>query len=109
MLKQNMQETNSNKVKPYIAKRVFWDVNFETIDYEKDRFFVIERVMNYGLWDDFIELVHFYGKTIIKEEIVKSSYLKKDVLNFLCFYLHLKPAQFKCYKRRQLTEAHWNY
>ncbi len=97
------------KSKPNISKRVFWDVDFDALDYAKDRFFIIERVMNYGLWNDFIEIVHFYGKETIKKEIIQSAYLKKDVLNFLCFYLHLKPNQFKCYKQRQLTEIHWNY
>ena len=99
----------SSTTKPDISKRVFWDIDFESLDYIKDRFYIIEKVMNYGLWNDFIELVKFYGKDTIKKEIVQSSYLKKDVLNFLCLYLDLKPSQFKCYKHRQSTETHWNY
>ena len=94
---------------PKLSKRVFWDIDFNSLDYEKDRFYIIERVMNYGLWDDFLEVAKFYGRETLRVEIVKSAYLKKDVLNFLCLYLKLKPSEFKCYKQRQSMETHWNY
>jgi hypothetical protein len=94
---------------PNLSKQVFWDIDFKSLNYEKDRFYIVEKVMNYGLWNDFIELVKFYGKDVIRTEITRSSYLKKDVLSFLCLYLNLKPSQFKCYKRRQSNEKHWTY
>ena len=109
MIEKNIEIAKPIIAKPHVSKRVFWDIDFDSLDYQKDRFYIIERVMNYGLWNNFVEIVQFYGKNIIREEIVQSAYLKKDVLNFLCFYLYLKPSQFKCYKRRQLTEPHWNY
>ena len=93
----------------FFTKRLFWEVDINSLNVQKDQFFIIERVMNYGLWLDFVELIQFYGKETVRQEIVKSSYLKKDVLNFLCLYLNLKPSQFKCYRRRQLTEPHWDY
>jgi hypothetical protein len=95
--------------KPNISKRVFWDVDFDSLDYDKDRLFIIDKVMNYGLWDDFVAVIQYYGKEVVKKEIVKSSYLKKDVLNFLCFYLGLKPTDFECYTRRQSQEQHWAF
>jgi hypothetical protein len=98
-----------NLIKPNISKRVFWDIDFDTLDYDKDRFFIIDKVMNYGMWDDFLAVMRHYGKEVVKKEIVKSPYLKKDVLNFLCFYLDLKPEDFECYTRRQLQEPHWAY
>jgi hypothetical protein len=94
---------------PTISKRVFWDVDYASLDYEKDRRFIIDKVMNYGLWDDFVAVMRYYGKAVVKAEIVKSPYLKKDVLNFLCLYLGLKPSDFECYTRRQSQEPHWAY
>ncbi len=104
-----VHKTRLMEVKPNISKRVFWDVDFDSLDYEKDKLFIIDKVMNYGLWDDFLAVLRYYGKEIIKKEIVKSPYLKKDILNFLCFYLDLKPQQFRCYNRRRLQEPHWNF
>ena len=104
-----MEETMQTQRKPNIKKRVFWDVNYNDIDFEKDKFYIIEKVMNYGVWSDFLEIIKFYGRDIIKEEIIKSSYLKKDVLNFVCFYFDLKPNQFKCYIKRQSNNELWNF
>ncbi len=95
--------------KPNISALPFWDVKYEELDYENDRFFIIEKVLNYGLWNDFIELLRFYGKDTIKQEIVKSAYLKKDVLNFVCTFFDLQPNQFTCYNRRQLSQALWDF
>ena len=96
-------------MKPNLSKVSFWDVDFDALDYEKDKFFIIDKVMNFGLWKDFLEILKFYGKDTIREEIVKSPYLKKDVLNFACSYLNLNPDQFTCYKRRQLNRELWPF
>ncbi|NJL74978.1 MAG: hypothetical protein HC892_08055 [Saprospiraceae bacterium] len=94
---------------PNISKRVFWDVDYDSLDWQQDRQFIIDKVMNYGLWDDFVAVMRFYGKPIVKQEILKSAYFKKEVLHFLCFYFDLEPTDFKCYTQRQLQEQHWNY
>lgn len=95
--------------RPDISKRIFWDINFETLDFTKDRLYIIEKVMNYGLWSNFLAMMRFYGKETVRKEVVKSSFLKKDVLNFLCFYLELTPTAFECYTKRQLLEQHGDY
>jgi len=94
---------------PSISPRVFWDTDVSTLDYDKDKLYIMDKVLNYGVWDDFVAMMKYYGKEAVKREVVRLPYLKKDVLNFLCFYLGLKPAQFKCYTHRQLQEPHWNF
>ena len=69
----------------------------------------MEKVANYGTWKDFIALVRFYGIKHFKQEIVKSAYLKKDVLNFLCVVFDLEPKDFTCYTRRQSQNPPWIY
>ncbi|MDP3180604.1 MAG: hypothetical protein Q8M67_02195 [Bacteroidota bacterium] len=41
-----------SKSKPIFAKRIFWDVNFEQIDYDAKANFVIERVFERGDVED---------------------------------------------------------
>ena len=36
------------KPKPIFEKRIFWDINFENIDYDAKANFVIERVFDRG-------------------------------------------------------------
>ena len=49
----------------FFTKRLFWDVDVNSLNVQKDQFFIIERVMNYGLWQDFVELIQFYGKETV--------------------------------------------
>ena len=41
-----------SKLKPIFEKRIFWDVNFEQIDYDTKANFVIERVFSRGDVED---------------------------------------------------------
>ena len=95
--------------RPDISPTAFWDVDFTKIDFEQRGLFVMEKVMNYGTWQDFINLVKFYGKDRFKQDIVKSAYLKRDVLNFLCVVFDLQPEDFTCYTSRQSQTLPWTY
>jgi hypothetical protein len=95
--------------KPPISRKAFWDVNFETLDFERSSLFVMQKVFNYGTWDDQIKLLRFYGKERIKKEITGASYLRQPVLSFLCTILHLTKNDFKCYTAMQLNPLPWPY
>jgi hypothetical protein len=97
------------KMQNNISKLPFWDVNFEAIDFEKDKTFVIAKVMNYGGLSDFKAAIAFYGKKTIKTEIVKATDISKETVSFMCFYFGLKKEDFVCYNRRQLMPQLWNY
>lgn len=97
------------KRKHNISKLPFWDVDFDKIDFDKDKTFVIGKVMNYGGLNDFKAVIDYYGKKTIKEEIVKATDLSKETISFMCFYFKLKKEDFVCYNRRQLMPQLWNY
>lgn len=94
---------------PNLSKTAFWDINFDELDFEKNSVFVMEKVFNYGLWNDYVAIIKYYGVERIKTDIVKGAYFKKKVLNFLCKIFDLQEADFICYSRRQLHQLPWNY
>jgi hypothetical protein len=94
---------------PAISKKAFWDVSFNNIDFEKSSLFIMEKVFNYGDWNDQIKIMRYYGLDRIRAEIVKASYLRKPVLSFLCTILHLEKTDFECYTKMQLNPLPWNY
>jgi hypothetical protein len=96
-------------LKPKVSKKAFWDVRFDTLDYEKNSVFVIQRVFDYGLFEEIIEIIRFYGEARIKKEIVLAGWLSKKTISFCCALFHLKPEDFKCYTKKQLNPEHWNY
>jgi hypothetical protein len=52
-----------------LSPTAFWDVDRQALDYEANARFVIENVMNYGLWADILEILRYYGHERVKAEI----------------------------------------
>lgn len=94
---------------PGLSKKAFWDVRFSEIDVEKNALHVMEKVFNFGTWEDQVALMKFYGLARIKNEITNASYLRKPVISFLCTILDLKRTDFKCYRNTQSHPQPWVY
>ncbi len=94
---------------PAISKKAFWDIAFAELDFEKSSLYIIEKVFNYGTWNDQVEIMRYYGMSRIRKEIINAGYLRKTVLSFLCTILHLQKTDFACYKKMQLNPIPWNY
>lgn len=92
-----------------ISKLSFWDIDFEKLDEEKNSQFIIQRIMEYGLFEEILSIIRFYGKKRVSEEIRNASWLGKKTLSFCCVLFHLKPTDFKCYTKKQLNQELWNY
>jgi hypothetical protein len=95
--------------KPEISLRAFWDVRFSEIDFEKNSLFVMGKVFNYGLWNDQVAIMKYYGLKRIKKEIINAPYLRGPVVSFLSTILHLKKTDFKCYNKMQSHPLPWSY
>ncbi|MBN8684293.1 MAG: hypothetical protein J0L99_16720 [Chitinophagales bacterium] len=91
-----------------LSKRPFWDIDFESLDLERDSLFILEKIFNYGLWADYKAIFAHYGAVRIRREIVDASYLKPDVISFLCVILNLQPTDFKCFTKTQLLPRLWD-
>lgn len=94
---------------PNLSPTAFWDVDVQRLDYEANARFVIEKVMNYGLWADILEILRYYGHERVKAEVVEVAYLKKKTLSFCCAIFDLTPNQFQCYIRQQSNPLPWTY
>jgi len=95
--------------KPILSKQAFWDVDMDKIDYTKNARYVIERVLDRGSFDDFINLRRFYGDNKIKKEIVNASWIGEKEIYFCCAIFNLEPTDFKCYIKKQLNPKLWVY
>ena len=94
---------------PNLSRVAFWDVDMQTLDYERNARFIIEKVMNNGLWADIQEVMRYYGRDRVKAEIVQAAYLKKKTLSFCCVIFELTPDQFRCYTQQQSNPTPWTY
>lgn len=64
----------AEKKKPIFNKRIFWDVNFEKLDYDLRANFVIERVFERGDVDDIRQCRRYYGDEKVTEALLKAKF-----------------------------------
>ena len=88
-------------------KELFWDVDWERFDWARSRRLVIERVLTRGNWDEFRNLIAFYGPETIKDEVVKIAYLDPRTLSFASFWFRIPKKYFLCYKRKRSRKIHF--
>ncbi len=95
--------------KPVLSKQAFWDVDMESIDYEKNAAHVVEKVIERGKAEDFDNLLKFYGFERVKQLALKALYLSDISINFCCTLFKVKPTDFKCYEKKLSNREHWSF
>lgn len=100
---------SENRNKPVFQKRIFWDVDFEHLDYDKRSSFIIERVFGRGDVQDIRNCRRYYGDEKIREVLVNAKWLPERRL-FLASAILDKPLKaFRCYTLRQSNPGLYPY
>ena len=97
------------KKKPVFAKRIFWDVVFENIDYDNKASWVIERVFERGDVDDIRQCRRYYGDEKVTEVLLKAKYLPEHRLHLASAVTGKSIQEFRCYTLRQLNPKLYPY
>jgi hypothetical protein len=97
------------KGKPVFHKRIFWDVNFEAIDYDAKFKFVIERVFERGDVDDIRNCRRYYGDEKITEVLLNAKFLPLTSLYLASAVIDRPIEDFRCYTLRQLNPSLFPY
>ena len=97
------------KNKPIFAKRIFWDVNFEKIDYDAKANFVIERVFERGDVEDIRQCRRYYGDEKVTEALLKAKYLPEHRIHLASAVIDKPLKEFRCYILRQLNPELFPY
>jgi hypothetical protein len=75
------------------SQNLFWDAPIETIDLQKHKNFVIERVLTRGFLDDFYVLEKIYSANEIEYLIKKSKTLDAKTRNFCSHYFNIPVSE----------------
>lgn len=92
---------SEKKVKPIFHKRIFWDVNFENIDYDAKASFVIERVFERGDVEDIRNCRRYYGDDKVREVLLNAKFLPLTTLYLASAVIDRPIQEFRCYTLRQ--------
>ena len=88
---------------------LFWDFDIVQIDLIKNKESVIERITLRGKFEEFIEMMRFYGKETAKKTLLKARYLDKRTLSYCVAFFETPITEFRCYKLAQSNPEHWDY
>jgi len=100
---------SSSQEKPVFEKRIFWDVDFEHLDYEKRAAIIIERVFERGDVQDIRNCRRFYGDEKIREVLLNAKWLSKNTVYLASAIFNNDLSEFKCYRLAQSNPGHWLY
>ena len=101
-----MSEENN---KPVFNRRIFWDVDFDALDYNKRARFVIERVFERGDVEDIRQCRRYDGDELITDILLSAKYLPEWRLHLAAAVIDKPVNNFLCYKLRQLNPSLYPY
>jgi hypothetical protein len=92
------------KDNPQISPHLLWDIDKSKFDWDKMKYFIVQRIIERGDEDDFYTMFQVYGGPEGVREIVKklpAFYDPRDEA-FARVLFDLKKRDLECYKRLQL-------
>ena len=92
-----------------LSPHIFWDVDVQSIDMEKNGVFVLQRVLQYGILKDWLLLKSIMGVENIKALAVQLPTLDDVSISFLSNLYKIDKSEFKCYKNKQSNQNYWSY
>jgi hypothetical protein len=92
-----------------LSPHLFWDTDKSQLDLQQSKSFIIQRVVAYGLLQDWQMIKNTYGLEEIKKVVIASRTLDPVTLSFLCTLFHLNKEDFRCYATKQSTPDFWTH
>lgn len=92
---------------PKEFKKYFWDTDFEKLDIQKNKKYIISRLYNFGDIEEIKWLNKTYSQEDINEVALTSRSLKPVVANFLCQQFKLNREDMSYYKTIMANNYEW--
>jgi len=98
-----------DKPKPVFNKRIFWDVNFEKLDYTAHANFIIERVFERGDVEDIRQCRRYYGDEKVTAILLHAKFLPEHRIHLASAVIDKPLNEFRCYILRQSNPGLFPY
>jgi hypothetical protein len=86
-----------------LSKHLFWDIDLDTLNYEEHGVFIVQRVLTYGLEEDWIAILTYYGLDKISELAKEARNLDDRSLAFIAALTGSSYEEFRCYTTKPST------
>jgi len=95
-----MKEERTHLWKMQLKQVLFGDTDPLLADYQKHARCVMSRVVMYGNLEEWKQVIQFYGRERIAEELTQERELDIKAANFLSTVLNLPITRFRCYSEK---------
>jgi len=96
-------------LKDQLDKKLFWDIDFNKLDVDKRKEYIIERVLDRAItWEHFKAIIQYYGKKEVANVAKNIRYLDDKTIHFCSVYFDIPLNEFRCYTLKQSLPKHWN-
>lgn len=83
-----------------LSSSLFWDVDISEIDDEKNKRFIIQRVLERGTHNDWILINKRYSLQGIVQEAMQMRSLEPKALSYIAIMGNVPKEEFRCYKSK---------
>ena len=96
---------------PQFLERYFWDVDFYSLDLQKDAYFIIERILEEGDIKAIKWMLRTFSPKTIKKVLQTSKKLSKKSANFWAIIFNLPKNKILCLKKsfQKTHKIAWPY
>ncbi len=101
-------DRNSKHILDQFSPVLFWDVDKNQADMDKNARFMVQRVLEYGQMKDWLLIRNYYGLDRIVDLCKEMRTLDPVCLAFICNISHTKKEDYRCYHIRQSNPTLWN-
>ena len=91
------------------SAHLFWDVRKEDVDFDEHAQYIIKRVLEYGLLEDWNLIRQYYGLSKIVEVAKELRDLEPRALAYISAVSKTPKEQFRCYIWKQSNIQRWNF
>lgn len=104
-----MFKANNRMLIQELSPHLFWDVDRSKIDIERNKKWLINRILEYGLINDWIYILKYYGIDEISQIAINLRDLDKKTISLISTLSDVPKEKFLCYNTEQSNQKLWNF
>lgn len=81
-----------------LRRQIFWDIDFDNIDFQRYKNYVVKRVFERGNEAEILEIIRFYGKKECSRIIAEARILFYVAAENAVKYLNMNRTEIRCLK-----------
>ena len=91
------------------SPHLFWDVDLRKLNLNQKKAFLVNRVLDYGVMNDWRQLKSDLGLEEIGQIAVNLRDLDPRSMAFISVLTGIDIKQFRCYTLQQSNPKHWHF